>query len=269
MTAGTGNELRGKLALITGASGGIGAACARHLWLQGASLALTYSSSEDKILALEEELWKLRPSSPSSSDSSPYPPPVISTHKADLSLPEDITRLFTSISQLHGQPGPDILISNAGHGKRIPDIQDITLEEFDYTLAINLRASFLLSKLSIPHMTSQKWGRIIYVSSLAAHGGGINGCHYAASKAGLHGLMKNLATKHAKDGITVNDVAPAMIGDTGMIPDEKSVEGTPGDVKNIPVGRLGMPHEVANVVEMFCRTGYLTGQSVLLSGGLK
>ncbi|KAK4213609.1 3-oxoacyl-reductase FabG [Rhypophila decipiens] len=268
MSSGAGNEFRGKLALITGASGGIGAACARHLWLQGASLALTYSSSEDKILKLEEELWKLRPSTPSGAEDV-LPPPVISTHKADLSHPPDIDRLFSSISQLHNQTGPDILISNAGHGKRIPDIQDISLEEFDYTININLRASFLLSKLSIPHMKAQHWGRIIYVSSLAAHGGGINGCHYAASKAGLHGLMKNLATKHAKDGITVNDVAPAMIGDTGMIPDEKSVEGTPGDVRNIPVGRLGSPHEVANVVVMFCRTGYLTGQSVLLSGGLK
>jgi 3-oxoacyl-[acyl-carrier protein] reductase len=81
--------------------------------------------------------------------------------------------------------------------------------------------------------------------------------------------MKNLANKHAKDGITFNDVAPAMIGETGMIPDEKYVEGTPGDVRNIPVGRLGTPAEVANVVLMFCQTGYMTGQSVLLSGGLK
>lgn len=90
----------------------------------------------------------------------------------------------------------------------------------------------------------------------------------AASKAGLSGLMKNLARKHAKSGITVNDVAPAMIGDTGMIPGAASVVGTPGDVKNIPVGRLGTPQECANVVMMFCKTGYLTGQSILLSGGL-
>lgn len=80
--------------------------------------------------------------------------------------------------------------------------------------------------------------------------------------------MKNLARKHAKSGITVNDVAPAMIGDTGMIPGAASVVGTPGDVKNIPVGRLGTPQECANVVMMFCKTGYLTGQSILLSGGL-
>ena len=118
-------------------------------------------------------------------------------------------------------------------------------------------------------MVAKQWGRVVFVSSIAAHGGGINGCHYAASKAGLTGLMKNLAGKHAADGITFNDVAPAMIGETGLIPDEKTVEGTPGDVRNIPTGRLGTPEEVANVVLMFCQTGYLTGQSVLLSGGLK
>ena len=78
----------------------------------------------------------------------------------------------------------------------------------------------------------------------------------------------SIARKHAAQGITVNDVAPAMIGETGMIPDAKFVEGTPGDVRNIPVGRLGTPAEVAGVVLMICRTGYLTGQSIVLSGGL-
>ncbi|KAK1754398.1 3-oxoacyl-reductase FabG [Echria macrotheca] len=257
-------NLQGKLALITGASGGIGAACARALWCRGVNLALTYSSNQDKILALETELWQLRPKLEDSPGN-----PVISTHKVDVCSADDITALFTSIGQLHGRPGPDILISNAGHGRRIPDIADISVDEFDYTLSVNLRAAFILSKLAIPHMTAQKWGRIVYVSSLAAHGGGINGCHYAASKAGLQGLMRSLAGKHARDGITVNDVAPAMIGDTGLIPDASFVAGTPGDVKNIPVGRLGTPSEVANVVLMFCDTGYLTGQSVLLSGGLK
>jgi 3-oxoacyl-[acyl-carrier protein] reductase len=185
-----------------------------------------------------------------------------------MSSAEEMEKLFEEIQKIHGHR-PDILVSNAGHGKRIPSILDIPLEEFDYTLNINLRASFILSKLAVPHMKSQKWGRIIFMGSIAAYGGGINGCHYAASKAGLMGMAKNLALKLAADGITVNDVAPAMIGETGMIPDAKFLEGTPGDVKNIPVGRLGLPQEVANVVTMLCKTGYLTGQSILLSGGLK
>lgn len=174
---------------------------------------------------------------------------------------EDIQRLFEEITRQHGQPGPDILVSNAGHGKRIPDILDIPLEEFDHTLSVNLRASFLLSKLSVPAMQQRGWGRIVFIGSLAAYGGGINGCHYAASKGGLQGLMRNLSRKLAGHGITVNDVAPAMIGDTGMIPGEKAVEGTPGDVRNIPVGRLGAPQEVANVVTMCARTGYLVSIS--------
>jgi len=182
---------------------------------------------------------------------------------------DDIIRLFSELSSQHNKPGPDILISNAGYGKRISSILDIPLDEFDHTLNINLRASFHLIKLAVPHMQSQHWGRIVLISSIAGYGGGINGCHYAASKAGLIGMGKNLAMKLAGDGITVNDVAPAMIGATGMIPSEETVKGTAGDVKNIPVGRLGVPQECANIVTMCCRTGYLTGQSILLSGGLK
>lgn len=193
----------------------------------------------------------------------------VTVHRVDTGSAEEIERLFREIKEQHGQDGPDILVSNAGYGRRLNGILDVSLEEFDYTINVNLRASFILSKLSIPHMEAQEWGRIIFISSIAALGGGINACHYAASKAGLTGLMKNLAMKHAKVGITVNDVAPAMIGETGMVPDEKSAEGTPGDVKNIPVGRLGKPQECANIVTMICRTGYLTGQSILLSGGLK
>lgn len=253
------NEVAGRLALVTGASGGLGAACARELYTLGAHLALTYSSSRSKC---EDLVSSLPPSTTT-------PKQRLSLHQADMSSSTDIERIFTEISAQHSQPGPDILVSNAGHGVRIPSILDISVEEFDKTLSINLRASFLLCKLSVPHMKSQHWGRIILMSSIAGYGGGINGCHYAASKAGLMGMCKNLALKLAGDGITVNDVAPAMIGETGMIPNEEAVKGTPGDVKGIPVGRLGRPEEVGNVVGMLVKTGYLTGQSIVISGGLK
>ena len=177
-------------------------------------------------------------------------------------------RVYEEIERTHGH-GPDILISNAGYGKRIASIIDIPIEEFDKMIQINLRPSFVLSKLVVPYMQSQGWGRIIFMSSIAAIGGGINGCHYAASKAGLTGMMKNLAMKLGQDGITVNDVSPAMIGQTGMIPDAGMLRDTAGDPRNIPVGRLGTPQECANVVTMLCQTGYLTGQSILLAGGLK
>ncbi|KPI43120.1 3-oxoacyl-[acyl-carrier-protein] FabG [Cyphellophora attinorum] len=250
------NEVKGRLALVTGASGGLGAACARELYSQGCHLALTYSASKAKV----DELIASFPS-----DSSRR----ISSHKVDMGEDKDFDRLFQELEKEHGQPGPDILVSNAGRGARISSIIDIPVEEFDLTLRINLRASFILCKLSAPHMIAKHWGRIILMGSIAGYGGGINGCHYAASKAGLMGMCKNLAQKLAKDGISVNDVAPAMIGETGMIPDAKAVEGSPGDVKNIPVGRLGVPQEVGNVVGMLVKTGYLTGQSIVIGGGLK
>ncbi|RYO99138.1 hypothetical protein DL763_001739 [Monosporascus cannonballus] len=199
------NDISGRLALITGASGGIGAACARDLWGEGASLALTYFQNRQSIDILVEELTK--------SDATGH---KITVHRVDTGSPDAIAQLFDEIKAQHGQAGPDILISNAGYGKRFPGILDVSLEEFDHTININLRASFILTKLSIPHMEAQGWGRIIFISSIAAIGGGINACQYAASKAGLSGMMKNLAMKHARSGITVNDVAPAMIGDTAV-----------------------------------------------------
>jgi len=251
------NEINGRLALVTGASGGIGAACARDLYKQGVHLALTYSKSKQNVDDLISELQQDSTISRR-----------ISSHQADMEATTDLERLFQEIQLQHGQH-PDILISNAGYGSRIPNILDISIQEFDHTISVNLRASFILTKFAVPHMIQQKWGRIIYMGSISGYGGGIAGCNYAASKAGLMGMAKNLAQKLGKDGITVNDVAPAMIGETGMIRNAATVAGTPGDVRNIPVGRLGSPQEVANVVTMLCRTGYLTGQSILLSGGLK
>jgi len=250
------NEIKGRLALITGASGGIGAGCARDLYKQGCHLALTYSKSKSNVDTLIAELES------SATDQK------ISSHKVDMASTEDMERLYREIEAEHGH-GPDILVANAGYGKRVPHINDISYDEFDYTILINLRAPFVLAKLAVPHMMRQHWGRIVMMSSIAGYGGGINGCQYAASKAGLTGMVKNLAQKLAPDGITVNDVAPAMIGETGMIPNAEFLVGTPGDVRNIPVGRLGTPQECANVVTMLCRTGYLTGQSILLTGGLK
>jgi 3-oxoacyl-[acyl-carrier protein] reductase len=215
------------------------------------SLALTYSTNGGKVDNLMAELESR------DHPSRDHPGCQISSHKVDMESIEDLERLFAEIHSVHKR-SPDVLVANAGHGKRIPDIEAITIEEFDKTIAINLR-----------WMKQQGWGRLIFISSISAEGGGINGCHYASSKAGLNGMMKTLSSKVARFGITVNSVAPAMIGDTGLIPDPSILVGTPGDVTNIPVGRLGTPKECANVVEMICKTGYLTGQNILLTGGLK
>ncbi|EAW07396.1 SDR family NAD(P)-dependent oxidoreductase [Aspergillus clavatus NRRL 1] len=249
------NEIRGRLALITGASGGIGAACASQLAQRGAHLALTYSTNLNATNALVEEL-KSTPGGDALR---------ISIHQVDVASADQIQNMFAQIDKEHGQR-PDILVSNAGYGKRIPQVWDISLEEFDYTINVNLRASFILVKGVVDHMKEQRWGRIIFMSSIAGYGGGINGCHYAASKGGMTGMMRNLSTRLAEYNISVNDVAPAMIGDTGMIP---SAQAIPEVAAGIPLRRLGAPEEVANVVTMLATTGYMTGQSLLLAGGLK
>ncbi|CAG7962184.1 unnamed protein product [Penicillium salamii] len=249
------NELQGRLALITGASGGIGAACARQLAQHGVHLALTYSTNLASMNTIVAEIQS------ANAEKSLR----ISIHQVDVGSGDQIQAMFRDIDAKHGQR-PDILVSNAGYGKRIPDVSEISLEEFDYTMNINLRASFILVKGVVEHMKDQKWGRIIFMSSIAAQGGGINGCHYAASKGGLTGMMKNLSTRLAEYNISVNDVAPAMIGDTGML---SSAAAFPEVVASVPLKRLGTPEETANVVTMLAKTGYMTGQSLLLAGGLK
>ncbi|BDD57360.1 hypothetical protein MAP00_002727 [Monascus purpureus] len=189
----------------------------------------------------------------------------ISIHKVDVASADEIQEMFVQIDKEHGQR-PDILISNAGYGKRIPQVWDISLEDFDYMINVNLRASFILVKGVVEHMRDQRWGRIVFMSSIAAYGGGISGCNYAASKGGLTGMMKNLATRLAQYNISVNDVAPALIGETGMIPNAQAI---PEAAAGIPLQRLGTTDEVANVVLMLVTTGYMTGQSLLLAGGLR
>ena len=99
----------------------------------------------------------------------------VSVHQVDVASAEQIQGMFEQIDHEHEQR-PDILLSNAGYGKRVPQVWDITLEEFDYTINVNLRASFILVKGVVEHMKQQRWGRIVFMSSIAAYGGGINGC---------------------------------------------------------------------------------------------
>jgi 3-oxoacyl-[acyl-carrier protein] reductase len=253
------NEIAGRLALVTGASGGIGSACARALYAKGVHLALSYNSNKESLLALATQIKaEYKAAHPDQRS------PTISLHHANLANPEQTVHLCKDAEDVHKRP-VDILIANAGVGRRVTEIEDIPLDLFDETININLRAPFLLTKTVVPGMKAQRWGRIIFISSISGYGVGLNGAHYAASKGGLTSMMKNLSTRLASHNVTVNDVSPAMIGETGLIPNGDSI---PGLVDSIPVGRLGTPDEVANVVMMFCTTGYMTGQSVVLAGGL-
>jgi 3-oxoacyl-[acyl-carrier protein] reductase len=157
--------------------------------------------------------------------------------------------------------GVRLALGNAGVALPRPRYPDVSLDDWDRTLAVNLRAPFLLAQRVLPGMAERGFGRILFISSVAAFTGGIVGPHYAASKAGLHGLTYYFAGRLAGAGVTANAIAPALIGDTGMLPG-----GEPP--VPIPVGRLGRPAEVAELALAVLRNGYLTGQVILLDGGL-
>lgn len=269
------NEIRGKLALVTGASGGIGSACARALAGEGCDVVLHYSSSQAKAEAIAKELRRL------------YPSQLFVCVAADLSDREATRNLVPNILNdervARKHKTITILVANAGLGKRIRDVQDIEEDDWDQMMEINARSQFVVTKACLTGMRSQGLGRIILIGSIASRGGGINGCHYAATKGALCSMGLNLSTLLAPEGITVNVVLPAMIGATGMIPEPKSnswmsntdmeaLRATdPGlaIVGSIPVHRLGLPDEVSNAVVMMAKTGYMTGQEIILSGGLK
>jgi 3-oxoacyl-[acyl-carrier protein] reductase len=236
----------GRIALVTGASGGIGAELSRRLADAGAAVALHYASNEPAAgaLAAEIEATGVR----------------AMTFGADLGEASAPARLVGDVER---ELGPvDLLAANAGLS-RPGSWEDVDAEAFDETVAVNLRAPYLLARRVLPGMRERGFGRILFTSSVAALTGGIVGPHYASSKAGLHGLTHFLASRVAADGVTVNAIAPALIEDTGMLP------GEPDELtKAVPVGRLGTPAEVADLGLAMLRNGYLTSKVVLVDGGI-
>jgi 3-oxoacyl-[acyl-carrier protein] reductase len=183
------------------------------------------------------------------------------TAGADLADPAAAVGL---IDDVEGALGPiDVLVANAGLGRRREQIEDVTDDDWHSHIAVNLTAPFMLARRAAPGMRERGFGRILFMSSVAAFTGGVVGPHYAASKAGLHGLTHWLAKKLAPDGVTVNALAPALIERTGMLP------GASDELRKlIPVGRLGTPDEVADLAIAVLGNGYLTGQVLTVDGGM-
>jgi 3-oxoacyl-[acyl-carrier protein] reductase len=242
----SGNPLSHKVALVTGASGGIGQAVARRLATEGASVALAYGAHAKPAQQLADELV------------------AAGGHAiavgADLRRAEAAAELLAEVEPRLGSI--DVLVAAAGLA-RVQTFEDVSLEDFEETLAVNLRAPFLLAQRTLPGMQARGFGRVLFFSSVAAFTGGIIGPHYAAAKAGLHGLTHFLATRVAGDGVTVNAIAPALITDTAMLP------GEPDELKaRVPVGRLGKPDEVADLALTMLRNAYMTNQVVSIDGGM-
>jgi 3-oxoacyl-[acyl-carrier protein] reductase len=237
--------MTGRVALVTGASRGIGAAIARALAEAGADVAINYRDRAAEADAVAAQLTALGRRA--------------ITVAADVS---ERAAVAAMVRTTEDKLGPiDILINNAGVAL-IRGIDDLTEADFDTTIAVNLKSVFLCTQAVLPHMRTQGWGRIVNISSGAARGAGGVGVHYNASKAGMEGLTRGYAARLVKQGITVNAVAPSLI-ETDMV---KS--GLASSAARIPLGRFGTSEEVAQVVMMLIGNEYMTGQTVALSGGM-
>jgi 3-oxoacyl-[acyl-carrier protein] reductase len=237
-------DLTGRTALVTGASRGIGAATAVALAREGAAVAVNYRERE---AAAQEVAGRIVAEGGRAT--------VV---QADVTSADEVERLVRTVE---AELGPiDILVNNAGIA-RVQAIDQVTERDWDEVLAANLKSCFLVTQAVVPGMRSRRWGRIVNLSSVAAQVGGLVGLHYAASKAGLHGLTHAYASVLAPEGITVNAIAPALI-DTEMV-----TASFRARTDLIPVGRLGTVDEVAGVVVLLARNGFITGQTINVNGG--
>jgi 3-oxoacyl-[acyl-carrier protein] reductase len=237
------DDLVGKVALVTGASRGIGRAIALGLAREGADIVINFRSRSGDAQAVESQIRGIARR--------------CVAIQADVSSKAEIDGLMAGALEL----GPiEILVNNAGIARPQP-VEDITEKDWDELIATNLKSCFLLTQAVLPSMRSRKWGRILNISSVAAQTGGVVGPHYAASKAGMAGLTHYYANRFAKEGITVNSIAPALVA-TDMVAANPNARP---DL--IPVGRFGDPEEVAAVAVMLARNGYITGQTINVNGG--
>jgi len=240
-------DLSGKTALVTGASGGIGAAIARGLHQAGASVGLSGTRVEP-LEALAAELGERTHVLPCN----------LSDGAAVTELPKQATEAMGSV---------DILVNNAGI-TRDNLFMRMSEQEWDDVLQVNLKSAMILSKGVIRGMMKARWGRIVNISSVVGATGNPGQANYAASKAGLVGMSKSLAYEVASRGITVNAVAPGFI--TTPMTEKLTDEQKEGILGQVPAGRMGDAEEIAAAVLYLAsvEAGYVTGTTLHINGGM-
>lgn len=246
------NELKplaGQVAIVTGASRGIGAEIAKALAKKGAQVVTTYTSSPEAAEKIVKEIEENGGQS--------------IAIKANVAIPEDSQNLVNEVIEKFGKI--DILINNAGI-TRDRSFKKLTKEDWDAVIDTNLTGVFNTTKVVLDHMLEQKHGRIVNISSIVGQTGAFGQTNYSAAKAGMIGFTKSLALETASKGVTVNAVCPGYI-ETEMVaamPDEVKE----GIVSKVPIRRLGQTSEIADAVLYLVQAGFVTGQQINVNGGL-
>jgi acetoacetyl-CoA reductase len=241
--------LNGKVALVTGGTGGIGTAICIKLAQAGARVVATYMHED------HAQEWKKQMAEHGLE---------LGIVKCDVSSLEDCMAMGDRINSEFG--GVDIVVNNAGITKD-GTFRKMTAEQWNAVLTVNLDSVFNVTKQFIDGMLNKSWGRVINISSINGQKGQFGQTNYSAAKAGMHGFTMALAQETAKKGITVNSISPGYIG-------TEMVMAIPEDVRNqiiaqIPVGRLGKPEEIAALVAFLASddAGFITGANIAANGG--
>ena len=244
--------LADQVALVTGASRGIGAVIAQRLARDGARVAVNYQSSEAAASRVARLITEAGGEA--------------AVMAGDVSKEEDADTLVKDVIEQWGRI--DILVNNAGI-TRDRLLLRMTPEDWDRVLEVNLRGAFLCTKHVMPHLIRRRQGRVVNISSVVGIGGNPGQANYAASKAGLIGFTKAVAREVASRNITVNALAPGFI-DTGGMVDQMTEEARKAVLGRIPMERFGSADDVAEAVSFLCGpgAGYITGQVITIDGGM-
>lgn len=242
-------RLDGKVALITGAARRIGRASAIELAREGAHVVIHAKSSSDEIEAVAKEIRDLGGKA--------------STALADITDEKSVQQLIDGIVEAHG--GLHIVINNAAIRNETP-FEKITLDDWRAVNSVVTDGAFLVTRAAIPHLVKAKWGRIIAIGGVAGHSGVFERVHVATAKASLIGFTKAIAVEYARHGVTANLVVPGKIGGPRSTTSGKG-GAFPNNAEPI-VTQEGLPEDVAEMVRSLVVSGFVSGQTVHVNGGM-